>query len=79
MELRISPEMSIEEVTHRYPQTADLFIRHRMGCVGCSLGLFHTIAEVAAIYKFEVETFITQLNERIEAEPRGAEDNEDNA
>ena len=71
MEPRITPEMSIDEVTRQYPQTADIFVRHRMNCVGCSLGMFHTIAEVAAIYKIEVETFIAQLN----GQARGDENN----
>ncbi|MBX3086404.1 MAG: DUF1858 domain-containing protein [Anaerolineae bacterium] len=64
-ELLIRPEMLVDEVTRRYPQTANVFVQHTMACVGCTLGMFHTVEEVAKVYRIELNTLLDQLNAQI--------------
>jgi len=61
----IRPEMLVDEVTHRYPQTAGVFVQHTMACVGCTLGTFHTVEDVAKVYRMDLQVLLEQLNAQL--------------
>ena len=54
-------DMTVEEVLTRWPQTADVFNRHNMACVGCPVAPFYTVAEAAAVYQLSAEAFVSEL------------------
>ena len=60
-------EMTVDEVLTRWPQTAEVFTRRNMACVGCPVAPFYTVTEAAAIYKLEIADFIDELQEAAEA------------
>jgi hybrid cluster-associated redox disulfide protein len=53
--------MIIFEVLQRWPQTAAVFRRHNMGCIGCAVAPFFTIADAATIYRIPIESFAAEL------------------
>ena len=55
------PALSVIETLQRFPQTARIFVRHRMACVGCDIAAFHTVAEAAAIYGVDADRFFIEL------------------
>ncbi len=61
MEQNRLSEMMIEEVLRRWPETAVVFHKAAMVCVGCPLIPFCTVAKVSQIYEIPVETFIASL------------------
>jgi hybrid cluster-associated redox disulfide protein len=63
---QLEPDLTVAEVVTRWPQTIPTFMRHRMACVGCAIAPFETLAEVAAIYRLNLEYFLKELQERIE-------------
>ncbi len=63
---KFDPDLTVAEVLAHWPQTIPTFIRHRMGCVGCAIAPFETLAEVAAIYGLNLEYFLGELQEGIE-------------
>jgi hybrid cluster-associated redox disulfide protein len=58
-------EMTIDDVLTRWPQTADVFTRRNMACVGCPVAPFYTVSEAAAIYNLEISDFIDELQQAV--------------
>lgn len=59
----------VAEVLARWPQTIPVFMRRRMGCVGCAMTPFETLAEVAAIYKLDLDDFLAELRQAVASQP----------
>ena len=53
----IDPDMSVDEIMRRWPATIRVMIRHRMLCIGCPIGIFHTVADAAAAHAIDEATF----------------------
>lgn len=47
----ITPETNGEDLIERFPMAARVFVRRRMGCVGCDIARFEALADVARIYQ----------------------------
>jgi hybrid cluster-associated redox disulfide protein len=56
-----------------YPQTSQVFIRNRMGCIGCAFSRFHTLKDVIEIYQLDEEKALREiqdlLNSRDDLDP----------
>lgn len=61
----LSLEQTVEEVLRRWPNLAQVFIRHRMACVGCAMASFDTLAEVAQVYGLRASAFLQELGEAL--------------
>lgn len=57
----IDPDMPVDEIMRRWPATVGVMIRHRMLCVGCPIGSFHTVTEACAEHEVEEEAFVREL------------------
>ncbi len=57
----IDPDLSVDEVMRRWPATIAVFIRHRMACVGCPAGAFHSLADGSAEHAIPLATLLDQL------------------
>lgn len=69
----ISPSMLVSQVLSRYPQTARVFNKWNVACVGCWLTDEHTIEEVARIYDLDLHAFMRDLREAISGRNKGPE------
>jgi hybrid cluster-associated redox disulfide protein len=62
---KVSAELTldtpIDEVLASHPQAAEVFVRHRMLCVGCEIGRFHTLRESALFYSLDPVELIEDL------------------
>jgi len=63
---KITAEMSITETVMNYPETAEIFMRFGMHCLGCAAARFENIEQGARAHGIEVEPLIAALNEAIE-------------
>lgn len=62
----------VDEVMRRWPATIRVFLRHRMRCIGCPLGQFHTIDYACREHGVDRDRFMADLNAVVaEAEARG--------
>jgi hybrid cluster-associated redox disulfide protein len=61
----IDATMSVRQVCERYPETVDVFERHRLGCAGCDAALFESIAQAAAVHGVALDALVTDLNEAL--------------
>lgn len=58
----IGPELSLDEIMQRWPNTIAVFLRHKMLCVGCPIATFHTINNACREYDLDKDAFLKELN-----------------
>lgn len=55
----------VDDVMRRYPATIRVFLDHRMGCVGCPIGTFHTVEDACREHGITLGRFLEDLREAI--------------
>jgi hybrid cluster-associated redox disulfide protein len=60
---RITADMNIEDILARYPQTGHVFFRHKLGCAGCYISRFHSVAVSAEEFNVDLDKLLAELNE----------------
>jgi hybrid cluster-associated redox disulfide protein len=58
----IHPQVTVDDLLSRYPQTARYFIVQGMACIGCVISRFHTLAEIADVYQVDIEILVSDLH-----------------
>ena len=61
MDHPLTQDLTVEETLQHWPQTAKVFLRRRMACVGCTIAPFETLGEVSKIYDINAEQFLQEL------------------
>ena len=76
MSEELTANLSVDEVLSRWPAAIPVFLRHRMGCVGCAMSGFDTLQDVAGTYHLGLESFLAELRKAARSEaalpPRAA-------
>ncbi|MBC6718720.1 DUF1858 domain-containing protein [Aurantimonas sp. DM33-3] len=57
----IDPKMPVDEIMRRWPATIGVMIRNRMLCIGCPIGIFHTVADACAAHGINETAFAAEL------------------
>jgi hybrid cluster-associated redox disulfide protein len=65
MDQAVSASHTIADVLAKRPVAARVFLRYRMGCLGCAIASFETLAEACAIYGVPVEHLLVDLDAAI--------------
>lgn len=60
--------MMVEEVLTRWPQTAEVFKRRNMACMGCPVSHLYSITEAAGVYELTVDDFVRELEQAINSD-----------
>lgn len=68
-----NPDLPLADIMRRWPATVPVFIAHRMLCVGCVIGPFHSIDDACAEYGIDPDALLAELHAavRIAAGPAG--------
>ena len=59
----ILPESIVADVLNTWPETAPVFLKHHMSCVGCSMSSFETLSDAVNIYNIPLERFLGELHQ----------------
>jgi hybrid cluster-associated redox disulfide protein len=59
----ITGKSVIDWVLTRYPDTAPVFLRWKMQCVGCPIARFESIDDACRIYRRPVDRFLAELRQ----------------
>jgi hybrid cluster-associated redox disulfide protein len=59
----IEPTHLVDDVMRRRPATIRVFLANRMGCVGCPIGAFHTVADAAREHRLPLAPLLAALGE----------------
>ena len=62
---KITKDMTIRDVIEKYPETALVFSKFNIGCVGCFAASFETIEDIARVHGTDIEKLVKELNEVI--------------
>ncbi len=54
-------ELTVDEVLTQWSQTAQVFRRYRLACVGCAIGPYCDIDTVVATYNIPRQQFLDDL------------------
>ena len=65
----IDPEMTVDEIMRRWPATIRVMIRNRMLCIGCPIGVFHTVADACDAHRIDLESFSKELLGAMRVDP----------
>ena len=57
----LDPGMAVDEIMRRWPSTIRLFIRNRMLCIGCPIGVFHTVKDACDAHGLDEAAFTREL------------------
>jgi hybrid cluster-associated redox disulfide protein len=61
----IQADSVVQEIVEQHPQTIRVFARHGLGCVGCYISPYHTIADSAREYAVKLEPLLSDLNRAV--------------
>lgn len=58
-----NPDLCLADLMTRWPGTIPVFVRHKMLCVGCLIGPFHTVVDACREYDLDEDAFVAELME----------------
>jgi hybrid cluster-associated redox disulfide protein len=58
----ISEDMTIKEVIDNYPETAMVFMKYNIGCIGCLAASFEKVKEIATVHGIDIKALVKDLN-----------------
>ena len=67
-ERAITADMLIDDIVTQYPETAKVFLRHKLLCVGCPISHHHMVTDCAEENSLDVDALVTELNEAVGGE-----------
>ena len=62
---KITADMTIRDVIEKYPETATVFARYNIGCIGCIAASFERIRDIAGVHGTDVKAFVKDLNDAV--------------
>lgn len=63
MEANLDATWTIEQVMNAHPKAVSVFLALKTNCVGCLLGKFCRLEDVANVYGIPLEVLLTRLCE----------------
>jgi hybrid cluster-associated redox disulfide protein len=63
----IGPDDLVDDIMRRWPATIRVFVDHRMGCVGCPVGSFHSVEDACREHGIDQDNFLLTLVSRVKA------------
>ncbi len=60
--MRITKEMTIEEIVQRFPETIPVFSRYGVGCLGCSAAQYDNLEQGAIVHGLDTDQLVKELN-----------------
>ena len=62
---KITKETAIAEVVSKYPQTAEVFFKHGLHCIGCAASHFENIAQGCEAHGIDADKLVADINKAI--------------
>ena len=63
---KITGKSTIMEVVQKHPETADVFMKHGMHCLGCAAAHFENIEEWCQAHGIDSDKLVDDLNKTVE-------------
>lgn len=63
-------DLTVGEIMHRWPSTIGVFIDLQLHCIGCPIGIFHTLADAADEHGVRLEELVAEVSIAIDGDTR---------
>jgi len=60
--MKITKDLTISQVLETSPETAKIFVRYGMHCLGCFIATGETVEQAAEAHGLDVEELVRELN-----------------
>lgn len=54
-------DLPVDTIMDQWPETIRVFLDHRMSCVGCPVGSFHTLTDAAHEYQLTLSVLEEEM------------------
>jgi hybrid cluster-associated redox disulfide protein len=58
---KLTFDLTVDEVMRRWPSTIRVFLDFRLGCVGCPIAPFHSLADACREHRLDAPSFFDAL------------------
>lgn len=65
-----NPDLPLDELMTRWPQTVRVFLRYRLLCVGCLVSPFHTVVDACREHDIDERSFRADLRRAVDNQVR---------
>jgi len=62
---KITEDMTIKEVIDNYPETAMVFMKYNVGCIGCLAASFEKVKDIATVHDIDIKALVKDLNQAL--------------
>lgn len=69
--MNFTPDQTIAEVLKSNPNTAEVFMRHGMHCLGCRIAIGESVAQAALAHGIDINELMEDLNKASETSGNG--------
>jgi hybrid cluster-associated redox disulfide protein len=59
---KITEDMTIKEVIDKYPESAMVFMKYQVGCIGCLAASFEKVKDIATVHGIDIKALVKDLN-----------------
>lgn len=63
---KITEDMTIQEVINKYPQSAKVFMKYNVGCIGCLAASFEKVKDIASVHGIDIKALVKDLNQAVQ-------------
>jgi len=63
---KITEDMTIQEVINNYPETAMVFMKYNVGCIGCLAASFEKVKDIATVHGIDIKALVKDLNQAVQ-------------
>jgi len=63
MSKSITKDMGIQEIVTKHPETAEIFFKFGVHCLGCAAASFETLEQGANAHGIDVDAMVKEMNE----------------
>ena len=62
---KITEDMTIKEVIDNHPETAMVFMKYNVGCIGCLAASFEKVKDIATVHSIDIKALVKDLNQAL--------------
>ena len=59
---KITKDMSLLDIVQAHPETADVFRKHGLHCLGCAASAFETLEQGASAHGMDLKKLLEDIN-----------------
>ena len=63
-------DLTVDEIMREWPSTIGVFLDLQLHCIGCPIGIFHTLSDAAVEHGLALEELAGQVSAAIDADTR---------